>query len=351
VILQLRDFVTHFPRQLPREEAARRIHRFLNSTLDMMMTECVVFAADADKEGKANTAEGLEKFLLSRLHARVFATEPSDSKEDDALRRQIGQLQWVDFENLGIPAVDPSLLDLAVSELRRIDSYKAPRDKLVCILNACRVINDVLKRTLEESSASGAKTQSFSADDFLPLLIYACIKANPPRLHSNLEFVAAFRHPSRLVAEDAYFLTALQSAAAFVQDVEAKALEVTPEVFEDKCAAALDVFEEAEKEARLQAKAAAIAAAGQETAQAAPAVEATTVAEKAATIPVDLRRRLRESLDRPLKFEMVQSGRQLRIGDVAALLAEYQELARLLRKVEASELDAPMGTTAEGEAY
>ncbi|CAE7650939.1 VPS9A [Symbiodinium pilosum] len=195
---RLQDFVKKFPTQgLSREQAADRIHKFLSATQDWMLSQVLVFAAEADEAGQTNAAEGLEKFLLSRLHARLFSMEPSDLTEDETLRRRIDSFSWVGFKNLGVPPVDTSLLDLAVEQLHSLDKFKAPRDKMVCILNSCRVINDVLKRAIVASGAS----RPLSADDFLPLLIYSLILANPPRLHSNIEFVAAFRHPSRLVAE------------------------------------------------------------------------------------------------------------------------------------------------------
>lgn len=49
--------------------------------------------------------------------------------------------------------------------------YKAPRDKLVCILNCCKVINNLL---LNVSIASNENPPG--ADDFLPVLIYVTIK-------------------------------------------------------------------------------------------------------------------------------------------------------------------------------
>ena len=33
---------------------------------------------------------------------------------------------------------------LAQNELQKINQYKAPRDKLVCVLNCCRIINNLL---------------------------------------------------------------------------------------------------------------------------------------------------------------------------------------------------------------
>jgi len=281
--------------------------------------------AESDEEGRTNAAEGLEKFLLSRLHERIFATDASDREQDEALAARFERLAWVGFEHLGVPPVDPSLLRLAVSELERVNTYKAPRDKLVCILNASRVINDVLKITMEDSGAVG---RPLSADDFLPLLIYSVLTAKPPRLHANVEFIAAFRHPSRLHGEDAYFLTALQSAAAFVRQASAKELGVSEEEFERRCAESLAAAAGAPGGAP---------APGEEAApdEAAPAGPPTTVEAKAAALTPQARQALAAKVGGlSLRFEAVPSARQLHVDDVPLLLREYLEMAALLRRVD-----------------
>jgi hypothetical protein len=50
---------------------------------------------------------------------------------------------------------------------------------------------------------------STGADDFLPVLIYVVIHANPPQLASNLLYVERFRMHSRMQSESAYFFTQL----------------------------------------------------------------------------------------------------------------------------------------------
>ncbi|KAL6983176.1 hypothetical protein U1Q18_016569 [Sarracenia purpurea var. burkii] len=61
--------------------------------------------------------------------------------------------------------------ELAQKELQKINMYKAPRDKLVCILNCCKVINNLL---LNASIASNENPPG--ADEFLPVLIYVTLK-------------------------------------------------------------------------------------------------------------------------------------------------------------------------------
>jgi hypothetical protein len=265
------------------------------------------------------------------MHPILFAMHHGDLVEDAKLRCRIASLQWVDYKHLGVPSVDTALLRLAVEELMRMDAYKAPRDKLVCILNACKVINGVLQRMAEEQS----ERARLSADDFLPLLIFCCIRANPPRLASNLEFIAAFRHPSRLILEDDYFLTALQSAVAFINDAQAKQFDVSPEEYDQCCEEALADFEDREESAMAAVYTRHVEPDWQETANVA---EVKTLAEKAAALRVDKREWLRGRLEQlPFRFEVVKSGRQIRLGQLPALLAEYGELAALLRGLQDDE--------------
>lgn len=67
-------------------------------------------------------------------------------------------------------------------EILKINNYKAPRDKLICILNCCKVIFGLIKHVEGDAGA----------DKFLPILIYVVIRANPPRLVSNVQQVFLF---------------------------------------------------------------------------------------------------------------------------------------------------------------
>ncbi len=81
-------------------------------------------------------------------------------------------------------------------ELVKINHYKAPRDKLICILNCCKVIFGLLFSTTRFVSYMTAETSTGlirhlnseeSADTFVPILIYVVLKANPENLLSNVE--------------------------------------------------------------------------------------------------------------------------------------------------------------------
>lgn len=76
--------------------------------------------------------------------------------------------------------------------MNKIDHYKAPRDKLICVLNSCKVIFggcfvvycagvDVWVGLIRHLRGDEG------ADTFIPLLIFVLIRANPEHLLSNIE--------------------------------------------------------------------------------------------------------------------------------------------------------------------
>ena len=191
------------------EADSARIQEFL-ATTEGAFRGHPAWRGASDDELDAS-GEGLEKYLMTKLHPSTFAVTGDDKRADEHLARRVAALRtFIRPEHLDIPAhfrVETSWR-LAEDELAKVNHFKAPRDKLVCVLNTCRIVNNLL------NTAGGNKPAG--ADDFLPVLIYVVLRANPPFLESNLRYVARFRRESRLRSEAAYFYTNLVSAASFL---------------------------------------------------------------------------------------------------------------------------------------
>ncbi|XP_066385640.1 vacuolar protein sorting-associated protein 9A-like isoform X3 [Miscanthus floridulus] len=225
----IKSFLVSFSFHEPNaEEDGSKVQAFL-AEMESAIRDHPLWA-NATSQEIDHALEGLEKYIMTKLFDRTFGTSTEDAVTDMEISEKIGLLQqFVKPHHLDIPKVlhnEASWL-LAVKELQKINSFKAPREKLLCIMSCCQVINNLLLNI----SMSNDRTLS-GADEFLPILIYITIKANPPQLHSNLKFVQLFRRETKLISEVEYYLTNLISAKMFIIDVNARSLSMEESEFQ-----------------------------------------------------------------------------------------------------------------------
>ncbi|CAN0022733.1 unnamed protein product, partial [Phaeothamnion confervicola] len=214
---------------------AASLHSFLRR-IEAQMRESVLWRGETEEQWE-RTRDAIERLVLHKLYEPAFRLV-EDSERDRRLAARLRSLAFITFEHLDIAshrgsgsggggAVDVDW-SAPEAELRRIDAARCPGDKLACVLRCMRRLAMLLTATTRRSDGSLP-----GADEFLPALILLVKRANPPRLHSNLEFIQRFREPARLaVGENGYVLTQLLSAVSFLECADAAALTITPEAFE-----------------------------------------------------------------------------------------------------------------------
>ena len=191
---------------------------------------------------------------MSKIWPRTFAASAEDRDRDARYSRLAQALSFVDLTTLmGVEVIpDENLVATAVEELVKMDRYKAPRDKLLCLVNVKTLVEDIVGEAVRRGASIGG------ADAFFPVFLLVVVHARLPRLASNIDYIRRFRARSRLTGQFDYMLCNLESAAMYFDTADWKHLGVTQEFFLKRLADAgipeaameLKALEEKEKSER-----------------------------------------------------------------------------------------------------
>ncbi|KAJ0063712.1 hypothetical protein NL108_006650, partial [Boleophthalmus pectinirostris] len=191
-----------YKREMGADELSECVQDFYQNLSDRLQTQF-----KGSTEHVESVMDAVEKYMMTRLYKEVFCPETTDDeKKDLAIQKRIRALHWVTIEMLCVPVDEeiPEVSDSvvkAITDVIEMDSKRVPKDKLGCITRCSKHIFNAIKISKKEAA---------SADDFLPTLIYIVLKANPPRLQSNIQYITRFCNPSRLMTgEDGYYFTNL----------------------------------------------------------------------------------------------------------------------------------------------
>lgn len=170
----LKSFLGEFAKkQWMVHEQVKIVHDFLNFIYGKM-EGCDVWRDVGDVE-MDNAREGMEKLVMNRLYTQAFSPaippplpqsaggprrnnrerderfpgrrgqHQEDVERDEVLAQKVRIYGWIREEHLDIGDTvtgesGRKFLDLAVGEMVKMGSYRAPRDKVICVLNCCKVI-------------------------------------------------------------------------------------------------------------------------------------------------------------------------------------------------------------------
>jgi Vacuolar sorting protein 9 (VPS9) domain/Domain of unknown function (DUF5601) len=216
LIGKLKFFASAFPPNLTREECSDRFYDFLGNA-EQWLLEIETFKGMTSEETKC-AMDSLEKFMLKMLHSQFYTISPEDAIMDRLLYEKLKTMNNSEIDLVvhlqGSSIVDRLLIKAAVDELNLLKSYRAPKDKLQCFLNAQRI----LKHSLDVLFPTG-----WAADELLPLCIYTVILSKQNSLISDVNFIRYFGK-RRLQGEIDYAFTQLELAVAFIRDFDVRLL-------------------------------------------------------------------------------------------------------------------------------
>ena len=250
----LKSFLDQFNQRIWTVEEQVKLLSEFHEFLFEKLTQYKPFDEMGNDEAKINNCkEGLEKLIMTKVYNSVFSPAMSfikltESHKHDKLMDKKYLMNtylynWVELRHLDLDMlvkVESNFITLASAELSKIDNYKSPRDKIVCILNSSKIIFGLIRQQ---------ETQE-SADSFVPLLIYVLIHSRFKRLYSNLQYIERFRNRDFLIGETSYYVSTMQIACNFIINITKDQLTVGDTEYEQKMRDSKIKFKELQQEAR-----------------------------------------------------------------------------------------------------
>ena len=164
-------------------------------------------------------------YIMRQIYAYIYPKE--QLKSDLDFYNQTKKLNWITPEHLDIKKVYINQLTNAILWIKKIDERKSIRDKLYCISCAHNIINNLIK-------FSSGKNEEAGQDELTPIFQYIIIKAQPPRIYSNINYIKCFLEDEDLTGELGFLLSQMESATCFIMNINYKSLKITEEEFNKK---------------------------------------------------------------------------------------------------------------------
>lgn len=215
----LSAFVTEFKEVSASDEKITLMERFLASTWAKLESDStsIIWSLMVSEEQQDLCRLTIERAVVSQIYVHaMYPNGEADISRDDVLSQHIRRLSdeiTPGHRDLRIPRQYhyeqpwPS----AQAELRRLAAYKTPQDKVCCVVRCSQTIMNLL------SIASSKSVPA--ADDFIPVMVFVIIKANPPSLLSTVQYVDAF-YGNRLCGEEQYWWMQFASAIEFIKTMD-----------------------------------------------------------------------------------------------------------------------------------
>uniref|UniRef100_A0AAQ5XN59 GTPase-activating protein and VPS9 domain-containing protein 1 n=1 Tax=Amphiprion ocellaris TaxID=80972 RepID=A0AAQ5XN59_AMPOC len=209
------DFIKAFQVCTAADDKTAAVEDFLRYLYGAMARDAIWQYASEDQLQDAQMA--IERSVMNRIFKLAFyPNQDGDILRDQLFHEHIQRLSKVVTANhkaLQIPEVylKEAPWPSAQSEIRTINAYKTPRDKVQCILRMCSTIMNLLSLANEDSVPG--------ADDFVPVLVFVLIRANPPCLLSTVQYINNF-YASRLSGEECYWWMQFTAAVEFIKTID-----------------------------------------------------------------------------------------------------------------------------------
>ncbi|CAC5390983.1 GTPase-activating protein and VPS9 domain-containing protein 1 [Mytilus coruscus] len=209
------NFIQDFQKLTVSDEKTDLVERFLQFLYQQMTNNPIWQASTENQMDDARLS--IERYIMSRIYTHaMFPNGDGDILRDQILHQHIKKLAQIitpNHKHLQIPKMYQFECPwtAAQREIYMINAYKTPKDKLKCVHRCSTTIMNLLSMANDKSVPA--------ADEFMPVLIFVIIKANPPCLLSTVQYVNSF-YGNRLQGEEQYWWMQFSSVVEYIKTMD-----------------------------------------------------------------------------------------------------------------------------------
>ncbi len=169
--------------------------------------------------------EGFEALITKSLYYQIFNLIPFDRN----FNKLKAKYSFVSMSQLGIEYLSDEFelanqiksKVLITIDLNEITQLKSPREKISVIVNFINYVSAKYKLTEQNQTVKFA--------------VFALLKSNIPSFKENLLFISLFRHKTIITCEEDYFLSIMNQAVLFIENIGPTSLKINTKEFYLKC--------------------------------------------------------------------------------------------------------------------
>jgi hypothetical protein len=146
---------------------------------------------------------GFENLITKSVYPKLMNIFQDESGFDKFYKK----FSNLTLEHLGLEIfLDEFELDKQIKQLREINDYQAPREKVNLVVNFCNYL--------------GYKYPKLERNKFMKLLAFTILQAQVPKIKMNIKFISSFRHKTTVTSEENYYILQFNKAIEFIKNLE-----------------------------------------------------------------------------------------------------------------------------------
>eukprot|EP01117_Protostelium_nocturnum_P012068 TRINITY_DN4419_c0_g3_i2.p1 TRINITY_DN4419_c0_g3~~TRINITY_DN4419_c0_g3_i2.p1 ORF type:complete len:497 (+),score=60.87 TRINITY_DN4419_c0_g3_i2:245-1735(+) len=171
--------------------AKKKVQTIRNQAIEFLECANVEYRAlyNEDNPKLSELEQIVESYVVGKMHERLFTGLQAIYQEEDTDHNTIiDQLQHVSQQDLGARPELCCRTPEAISQLREINTFTTPFEKLFCLHAVIGFITESVKKHFEQNSTS----DSIATDDLIPLILFVIVKSKVKNLISNLVYLETY---------------------------------------------------------------------------------------------------------------------------------------------------------------